>query len=386
MNTFPRTSRHGRSRYATQGTTLVELMVALVLGLLVVSVVGYAYVGSKQAFRMQDALSRMQENARFVFETLGYDLRQTGSPGCYFDASKSVNGLATGTQAKWYGNPFNTSIAPTGGVAIIGYDDAINHANTPTEDYLKSGILRGDGLAVVGVDTLKDYKTTAATAPAGNFVVSSGLLANQLVVARDCQNHLTYIGQTTAANSAPATGASATFNAGSRVFPLDANFYHLRTNSHNEPALFRQRLGVGTASAGLSTTCKPPVSPNSGGLCTYPEELVEGVEDMQFWYGVDTTATADGAADAYDTAANITAGSVTAPDGTTALAIPGASTAEYWSRVVSIRVDLLMVSRSDESITSQAQAYTFNGTTTTPTDRRLRKVFSTTLAIRNRMP
>ena len=90
MNTFPRTSRHGRSRYATQGTTLVELMVALVLGLLVVSVVGYAYVGSKQAFRMQDALSRMQENARFVFETLGYDLRQTGSPGCYFDASKSV--------------------------------------------------------------------------------------------------------------------------------------------------------------------------------------------------------------------------------------------------------------------------------------------------------
>ncbi len=117
----------------------------------------------------------------------------------------------------WYGNPFNTSIAPTGGVAIIGYDDAINHADTPTEDYLKSGILRGDGLAVVGVDTLKDYKTTAATAPAGNFVVSSGLLANQLVVARDCQNHLTYIGQTTAANSAPATGASATFNAGSGV-------------------------------------------------------------------------------------------------------------------------------------------------------------------------
>ncbi len=55
MNTFPRTSRHGRSRYATQGTTLVELMVALVLGLPVVSVVGYAYVGSKQAFRMQDA-------------------------------------------------------------------------------------------------------------------------------------------------------------------------------------------------------------------------------------------------------------------------------------------------------------------------------------------
>lgn len=384
-----------RSLRSAAGVTLIELMVGMALGIVVVWVIGYAYLASKQAFRTQDVLSRMQENARFVFETLGYDLRQAGSPGCYFDAAKSSNGLSSATQALWYGYPFNTTTPLITGVEIVGYDDARNNSNTPTTDYLKdssTGILRGDGLAVVGVDTLNEYKTTAITSPGGTFGLNGTsiskhgtLIANRPVVARDCQNHLTFVGQSSAANSIPTTGMLHTFAANSRIFPLDANFYHIRSNVHGEPALFRQRLGVGTATAGLATTCKPPVSPNSGGACTYPEELVEGVEDMQITYGVDTSATADGAVDAYGTATQISAGSVTTPAGA-AQAIPGANSADYWKRVLAIRVNLLMVSRSDESITTQAQRYTFNGTTTTPTDRRLRKVFSTTLAIRNRLP
>jgi type IV pilus assembly protein PilW len=43
--------------------------------------------------------------------------------------------------------------------------------------------------------------------------------------------------------------------------------------------------------------------------------------------------------------------------------------------------------RTEDSITSQAQPYFYANTlvATTPTDRRLRKVFTTTIAVRNRL-
>lgn len=56
-----------------------------------------------------------------------------------------------------------------------------------------------------------------------------------------------------------------------------------------------------------------------------------------------------------------------------------------WSRVLTVRVSLLMVSVYGESITTEAQTYRFNGTDTTPTDRLLRKSFTTTFAVRNRL-
>jgi type IV pilus assembly protein PilW len=46
------------------------------------------------------------------------------------------------------------------------------------------------------------------------------------------------------------------------------------------------------------------------------------------------------------------------------------------------RTELLMASTED-NITSSHQPYTFAGTTTTPTDRRLRTVVSTVVQVRN---
>ena len=55
-----------------------------------------------------------------------------------------------------------------------------------------------------------------------------------------------------------------------------------------------------------------------------------------------------------------------------------------WEKVVAARITLLLRS-SDNNITQSNQTYTYNGTTTTATDRRLRRVFTTTIAIRNRL-
>ena len=56
-----------------------------------------------------------------------------------------------------------------------------------------------------------------------------------------------------------------------------------------------------------------------------------------------------------------------------------------WEKVVSVRVSLLVKS-IDDNLAVQPLAYTYNGTTSTPTDRRLRRIFTTTIALRNRLP
>jgi type IV pilus assembly protein PilW len=86
--------------------------------------------------------------------------------------------------------------------------------------------------------------------------------------------------------------------------------------------------------------------------------LFSDIENMQITYGIDTSG--DFAADSYvDTPANI-------------------------NQVVAIRVSLLARSRDDAS--PMTQTYTYNGSTVTATDKRLRQEFVTTYALRNLVP
>lgn len=61
-----------------QGFTLVELMVALVLGLLVLGMVITAYLGNTQASRFQNGVLRVQENGRFAIDMLSRTMRMAG--------------------------------------------------------------------------------------------------------------------------------------------------------------------------------------------------------------------------------------------------------------------------------------------------------------------
>ena len=88
---------------------------------------------------------------------------------------------------------------------------------------------------------------------------------------------------------------------------------------------------------------------------------------------MDTTPTTDNAVDTYVTADQVTA------------TAPASTEDEDWKRVLSIRISLLLVSKDGEVNTTKAQTYTFNGTTVTPSDRRMRKVFTSTIAVRNRL-
>lgn len=68
----------GAPRYQT-GFTLVELMIAITLGLIVLLAIGSIYIGSRQTYRVQEDNARLQEAGRYALDVIGRSLRQAGA-------------------------------------------------------------------------------------------------------------------------------------------------------------------------------------------------------------------------------------------------------------------------------------------------------------------
>jgi type IV pilus assembly protein PilW len=128
------------------------------------------------------------------------------------------------------------------------------------------------------------------------------------------------------------------YDGNAQIYKLNFVTYLIGTGAGGQPALFRHINGEEI------------------------QEIVAGVENMQIQYGEDTDA--DGTPDYYVSA------------GTAGLDM---------GQVVSIRIELLIASR-DANVTSKNVDYSYNGASVTPTDRRLRRVYSSTIAVRNRLP
>ena len=69
-----------------RGFSLIELLIAIALGLLLTAAVGFLYVSNAKLFRKQDDDSRLQETARAAMDTLGYHIRMAG----YVDTGGNV--------------------------------------------------------------------------------------------------------------------------------------------------------------------------------------------------------------------------------------------------------------------------------------------------------
>lgn len=355
---------------SSAGFTLIEVMVALVLSLLLILAIASAFIASRASFRTIDAVSRVQENARYVFENFSYDIRMAGYAGCGHSSEANV----LNTASDWDKDMFN--------FPLVGYEEGVS--TYPAG--VAGNVLRGDAMAVLRADNFKEYIIASHNAPAAQLQLTANhdIKQGEILVATDCShaaifqmtnvninNSIDTIVHNTGAATLPGNctkglgapldcgspgGTPYTFPPGSRLLRLSSIAYYLRQNASGEPALYRQRL-----------------SSSGGNAIDVAEELAEGVENMQLTYGVDSSATADGAVDSYVTADQVVN------------VAPGANDSEKWKRVLSVRVSLLMVSASSESITTKPQRYSFNGVTTTPTDRRLRQVLNYTIALRNRL-
>src|SRR3569832_2159740 len=60
------------------GMTLVELLVALTLGLLVIAGIGQIYTAAKRSYEIQSSMSRLQDVGRYAIETNTRDIHRAG--------------------------------------------------------------------------------------------------------------------------------------------------------------------------------------------------------------------------------------------------------------------------------------------------------------------
>lgn len=81
MQKTPRRAGFNGGVSRQRGLSLIELLVAIGLGLLLLAGIGTVYLGSRQTYRMQEANARVQETGRFALEVIGRSLRQAGADG-----------------------------------------------------------------------------------------------------------------------------------------------------------------------------------------------------------------------------------------------------------------------------------------------------------------
>ena len=99
------------SRKNCLGLTLVELMIGLALSLMVLGAAVSVFMGTKESFRLEEDLSAMQENFRFIADRFNKDFSQVGYTGCampFNDNSPTVDAFVSGI-----GTSFNIASVTT---------------------------------------------------------------------------------------------------------------------------------------------------------------------------------------------------------------------------------------------------------------------------------
>jgi type IV pilus assembly protein PilW len=331
-----------RSFIQQAGLSLVELMISVAIGLVLMVVIINIFLGSKNVYRSTDNQSRLQENGRYILEEMGRDIRMAGYRGC--SKNSKLTNIAQPTTRTWINFneavrgyesiPGNPDIGLTAAEVLAG-TDIIRVQSTPTSDVKLNGQLAA---------------VNANIQITGN---PDGFQADDILIISDCSNTdvfransvSTASGTTTITHSAAANTSvnlSKAYEANSEIMRLSTNIYYIGTGSGGCPA---------------NVLCRKVL--NQTNLVV--QELIDNVENVQLKYGEDT----DG-----DMAANrfVDASSVTS-----------------WENIVSVQIDLLLRS-NDANVATSPQPYIFNnGTSITPTDRRLRRIFSSTVALRNRI-
>ena len=209
--------------------TLIEIMIALLIGAFLLGGVLQIFIGSKQSNRMQEGLSRLQENGRFAMDFLSRDIRMAGSWGCHSGTSpdidiagennNAVNGdnIDNGTDKITLKGAFTLTPTDTCSVAASsanscdsngdGVGDAIcsTDASSTITYKINNSVLQKDTDGVVeGIENMQILygEDTADADTAPNYYVSSDNVVDMANVvsirirltARTLENNLTTTG------------------------------------------------------------------------------------------------------------------------------------------------------------------------------------------------
>jgi len=358
-----------------KGFTLIELMIAMVLGLILVAGVIQIFISNKQAYRVTDAHSKLQDNARFALEVLSRDVRSAGFSGCR--AIEDMNVISIADAPPPAVAPATLAI-PDENTVISGLEAQTATTWAPVSPPTPLGTVVG------GTDVITVQRGRSC---GGNLIGNLGssnaniqiirpnicnVQPDDVLMIADCTDAHIFratnvsdgTGQQTIAHAAgnqanhfckhyPSFPHNGVCNAGgAKLYDFDAELlvfssatYFIRLGTNGDPALWVYDNNEATSA-------------------NNPIELIEGIEDMQIVYGLDTNDD--------DTVENYSDASVI-------------DTAGNWNQVISARISLLAQTQ-EQNLTTADQSINFDGAPVADTsDGRLRRVFTTTIGVRNRV-
>jgi type IV pilus assembly protein PilW len=358
------------ARHSQFGFSLIELLIAITLGILLVGVAISAYVAQSRVYMTTHGQASVQDAENAIAALVGPVVRAAGFLGCSTIAGASSSNLVSGGPA-----PLSTLATASTPSAVAGYD-AVNTAgdgtiltisvDNPANDAdashwspaldptLAGKVLPGSDVVVVlgPVAGSHPVGVTAATPDMLTLEDASGLAAGQILAVSDCGKSTVFqatgidAGRVThAAGAAPLANATATlpvaYAPGAQVVAL------------SQTAFF-----VAQGQAGQSVLVRATLTGNDWNV----EELVPGVETLQALYGTMTN--------------NVIAQYVPA------------SAVTDWSSVASVRLAFLIEGQAGSGTPlGAASAPMLLGTTINPPpDTRLRHAYTMTINLRNATP
>lgn len=360
-----------RTSYTQQGLSLIELLVSLLIASIVFGGVIAVVQTSRANYASEQESSFIQENARYAVELLSRDIRMAGGMGCASPGSAAVAnvlGAASTTTESTLGGLLNNETS----IGIEGFEGSINQAfpaailqsNGIDEDNLAGRsdalILRyADPDPAAMVNVTGHSGTTFTVAGDHSFATGEKLVVvdascRQVGIFQNTASGNTTIGHSQdggypgncfsglfsldsfSCQSTASQSSILSFKPGSVIYPLRANAYFIDQSNvvPGMPALKRTSLNASGAR---------------------PEELAQGVESLNFEYGIDNDD--DGDLDQF-----ITADAV-----------------ENWAMVKAVRFYIVLRSRSP--VFETARETTLNDVQYD--DRFLRQLATGTVALRN---
>lgn len=250
----------------SRGFSLIELMIAMLLGLLVTAAAIGMFLSNSRTYETTESLSRVQENARMAFELMARDIRESGGNAC----SRNIpvaNVLGTGGGTGWWN---------IWGNGIRGYEDGALAGTLAGTDAIELMAGSSSGAALVQHNLAGSLQVIPA---------AHGYVANDILVVCDFRQATLFqassvVGDTinyavggTPGNCsinlgfAPGTVCSTaqyTYPDNAMLVRLQAARWYVAANGRGGNSLFRVAL--------------------RGNAVAAPEEVIEGVEDLEVTY------------------------------------------------------------------------------------------------------
>jgi type IV pilus assembly protein PilW len=313
------------------GLTLIELMVGLALGVLLLFGVGLLFSQNKQSYLQNEQLARLQEDARFAIDELSRDISMAGFMAEITDSNVLAVGISAGQQT-----------------ALVTGVDCVNSGRNWLYDFSaglsESALLAGDNvLSEAAAQALLSCIPGGFRADTDIIAIkrTSGVPSATAIVGRPFIRENGQLGVLYQGGNPPVSGTADPDRIVATPFnewEYTPRIYYIR-EIDGIPTLCRRRLA-----AGLVEEC-----------------IAQGVEDMQFEYGLDTTE--DGFANVY----------VTNPVGADL------------ARVVSVRIYLRMRTTNQDMGYQDDRTYTLSNSAMDPTPggRFHRRIYASTVMVRN---